>query len=549
MTGPRRRRILTPQVTTSILETFTRPTRQLNLKTTLLSLRGVIALLMFCFLSFNPNLERDSLFAPMLLVGLYVASNVALIWLPKAVFDNPLIQSGLLLFDVCLISGVIYACQGFDSDLYLIYFVVLLMSGMQMRIWQSLLTGFVASIIYVMLWQRANPDGDLWDANVLLRLPFFYIVALSAAFFAQQSRDREEQAKEVASTEEKIKMETIFSQMKDGAVLINERSEIVLSNESARNYLNMTARAHEPLPDLLAAMKVEPPFPALLSSPAPAVAFEMVREQPKTLILAGTATRMHFESAGHTPAWDGRLFIFRDVTLERDEARIKHSFLSLISHKLRTPITVISGFVQILIKNDSGRTPEEVRRKSYQSIRSQAQKLSGLIEQLIDFNSLKALEPQPLERQPFLLADAARDAVAELNEWLSARGGRIENGLPADLEISGDRHLIQRVFKNLIENAVKFNTKPEKKVLLEAETNADVVQVTVTDEGGGIPPEDLERITGKFYQSEPTFTGSIDGWGLGLAFSKLVVERHGGRFEIESRLSKGTAVKLTLPKA
>jgi signal transduction histidine kinase len=532
----------------TISEALTRPSRQLNQKTTLLALRGVIALLMFCFLSFNPNLEKGSLFLPMLLVAIYCASDVALIWVPLAAFDDALAQSGLLLFDVGVISGIIYACQGFDSDLYLIYFVVLLMSGMQMRIWQSLLTGFVASVFYVTLWQRANPGADVWDANILLRLPFFYIVALSAAFFAQQSRDREERAKEAASTGEKVKMETIFSQMKDGAVLTNERGEIVLSNASARDFLSLESDSRVPLSSRLSSMKVEPPFAALLASVEPAIAFEMLREEHKTLILAGTATRMRFEAAGRAPAWHGRLFVFRDVTAERGEERLKRSFLSLISHKLRTPLSVIIGFVELLLKDEIKAQGDGVRRKSYESIESQAQKLASLIEKLLDFMSLQEMEPLQLAGKPFLLAESARGAEADLKDWLAGRGAVIEYRLPEDLEACGDPALIQRVFKNLIENAVKFTPKPEKKVLLEAERKGDVIEVRVTDEGGGIPPEDLDRITGKFFQSEPAFTGNIEGWGLGLAFVKLAVERHGGKFEVSSLLSKGTVVTFTLAK-
>jgi len=533
-----------------IPESLTRHSRQLNQKTTLLALRGVIGLLMFCFLTFNPNLETGSLFMPMFLVGLYFASDVALFWLPTRIFDNPLAQAGLFLFDVGIISGIIYACQGFDGDLYLIYFVVLLMSGMQMRIWQSLLTGFAASVVYVMLWQKSNPDANLWDENILLRLPFFYIVALFAAFFAQQSRDREERVKEAASTEEKVKLETLFGQMKDGAVLTNDRGEIVLSNASARDFLDIADGSREPLASALSSMKVEPPVAALLASAEPSISFEIVREEHKTLILAGTASRMHFEAVGRAPAWNGHLLVFRDVTAERGEEQLKRSFLFLISHKLRTPMTSIIGFIHVLLtKNESGAQAEEIRRKSYQSIQTQANKLASLIDKLLDFMSLQEMEPLQLVRKPFLLADSAREAAADLNAWLAGRGAVIENRLPADVEAYGDPELIRRVFKNLIENAVKFTSKSEKKVLIEAERKGDQVAVRVTDEGGGIPPDDLERITGKFFQSEPSYTGNIEGWGLGLAFVKLAVEHYGGRFAVESHLSKGTVVSFTLPGA
>ncbi len=521
--------------------------KDLGFKSTLLALRWVVSVLMFCFLSFNKSLETGSLTLPLALVAAYVLSNAALYWLPRHRFEDPAIQSALFLFDILVISATIYACQGFDGDLYLVYFVVLLMSGMQMRIWQSFLTGMVASVIYVMLWRKTNPDANLWDADILLRLPFFYIVALFAAFFAQQTKETEERVKETAVAGEKAKLETVFAQMKDGAILTDERGEIVLCNGAARAFLGVHGRASGLLSQLTSAMQCTPPLDSLLSSSEPSLAFDFFRENPQALYLAGTSSRLRFDAVGRTPAWNGRLFIFHDVTEERREERLKRSFLFLISHKLRTPMTSILGFTHLMLgRHDFGPEAEEMRVKALTSISTQARKLADLIDKLLDFLALEEGAPS-LTREPFLMAECANEAAQSLDSWMEGRRVELDIAVPPSLKAYGDSTMIRRVLKNLIENSIKFNDSPVKKVRIDAAPKDGGVEVLVVDEGGGIPPEDHERVFAKFFQSERSYTGNVEGWGLGLPFVKKAVEHHGGRVDIRSSPSKGTTIAFTLP--
>lgn len=101
----------------------------------------------------------------------------------------------IFLFDTLWISWVIYSSEGLNSDLYLIYFLVVFMSGLQMRVWQSFLIGTVASLLYIGLWVHARPNEDLLNTHTLLRLPFFYMVSFFTAYFAQQVQERERDLK------------------------------------------------------------------------------------------------------------------------------------------------------------------------------------------------------------------------------------------------------------------------------------------------------------------------------------------------------------------
>jgi signal transduction histidine kinase len=104
------------------------------------------------------------------------------------------------------------------------------------------------------------------------------------------------------------------------------------------------------------------------------------------------------------------------------------------------------------------------------------------------------------------------------------------------------------VFKNLIENSIKFNDKAKKEIVIDGEAKAGAGVLRVTDNGVGIPPEEREKIFEKFYQIENSFTGQVPGAGLGLALCKKVIEALGGEIHLESEIGKGTRVSLSLPR-
>jgi signal transduction histidine kinase len=110
-----------------------------------------------------------------------------------------------------------------------------------------------------------------------------------------------------------------------------------------------------------------------------------------------------------------------------------------------------------------------------------------------------------------------------------------------------DGPMVTEVFRNLIENGLKFNDKAEKRVQLTADIDGAWVTIHVKDNGVGIPAEEIERIFQKFYQIENSFTGQVPGAGLGLSLCRKVVEGSGGKIAIQSELKKGTTVSVTLP--
>ncbi len=351
-----------------------------------------------------------------------------------------------------------------------------------------------------------------------------------------------------ALNEEKARLGTVFSEMTDGAVLADDAGRIVLSNSAAAKSFGVGGSAPETLEQAFAGFSaIKPPLEELLRSSESLVQFEALRPAPKQLIVAGTASTVALERRGVKGSGSGRLLIFRDVTAQRQEEALKRSFLSLISHKLKTPLASITGYSHLILKDFSARVPEMVL-KSVQTIASQGGRLATHIDKLLAFTVLEELDSSPMQFEPVDCDELIRQAVDSLQPWLEERQGRVVAEGNSGLTARGDRVLLLDVVKNLIENGIKFSNEGDKKVAVWAETQDGLVAIHVKDRGPGIPPEEQDKIFDKFYQIETHFTGQVEGWGLGLPFVKKVVERHGGSLRLHSKLGAGTTVTVKLPR-
>lgn len=355
--------------------------------------------------------------------------------------------------------------------------------------------------------------------------------------FASQAAVAIENARLFTSLkDEKFKLATVFAQMTDGAALTDETGKVLLSNEAASRLLG--AELHE-LADGLNGMVVTPSIAELLSGEKPVLDFAAVRKEPTMLVLEGRVTRAPLGDS------EGRLFVFRDRTEAHRQEKLKRTFLSLISHKLRTPLAAVTGFADILMDEVNADT-DPMWAKAVKTIRSQGGKVSELVDKLLSFTTIESPDTK-INSEPFPLDEAVKDAVAGLSEKIAERAATVD--APATgLVVVGDRRLVTEALKNLLDNAIKFNPKHSPLASLRAQGTGDWAAVTVADTGPGVPPEDLEKVFSRFHQVEKDFTGQQDGMGLGLAFVRKVAELHGGSAVLRSKLGAGATVTLTLPR-
>ena len=348
--------------------------------------------------------------------------------------------------------------------------------------------------------------------------------------------------------EEKRKMEIVFKRIKEGAILTDINGEILILNNSAKTYLEHDKYKFANISGAFTDFEVKPGLDTVLGREETVSRFDLYREKPKRFYLDGSVIKLFTEDKDGNSRVEGRLWILTDVTAQRTEERMARNFLSLISHKFKTPLACISGYAQILKDEASAKELPDLVVKSSETIYGQGQKLTGLVESLLDFVTIDNLDACSLEKIDFDAADFLGEIAEDMKERLKGvEGLTVKIAAPEQVSVKADRKLLANAMRSLIDNAVKFNPGRDKLVILSAQARDGHAILSVGDNGPGIPGEELENIFHKFYQVEASFTGQVEGWGLGLALVKKIAEVHGGRVFAKSQLQKGSAFTIALP--
>lgn len=249
----------------------------------------------------------------------------------------------------------------------------------------------------------------------------------------------------------------------------------------------------------------------------------------------------------------GYLYILNDVTEQqraieaiRESARLKSHFVSMVSHELKIPLTIIGEGVALLADGTAGPINRD-QKMLLETIERNSSRLNRLIRDVLDFRRLEegalhfsfhALDPAPL----------IRETVTALLPAARARGITLETRLPRKLPaVRGDRDRITQVLVNIIGNAIHFTDRGG--VTVEAEPRAETVAIAVRDSGIGISRQDQRRVFEEFAQFAHRGQRRTGGTGLGLVISRQIVRAHGGDIQLESAPGRGTTVSFSLPLA
>ena len=240
-----------------------------------------------------------------------------------------------------------------------------------------------------------------------------------------------------------------------------------------------------------------------------------------------------------------RLLHLTDLSVQRAAERMRVDFVANASHELRTPLATLIGFIETL--EDANRPADAATRLRFLAIMAgEARRMQRLIDDLMSLSRIEADRyVSPRERVDLALVVAS--AVADLRSGPGGERVVLAETLP-DATVLGDLGQLSQVVHNVVGNALKYGRAgtPVRVTLSEA---AGRLRLTVSDEGDGIPPQHLPRITERFYRVDPGRSRAVGGTGLGLAIVKHIVERHRGRLEIASTLGEGTIVAISLPVA
>jgi signal transduction histidine kinase len=240
----------------------------------------------------------------------------------------------------------------------------------------------------------------------------------------------------------------------------------------------------------------------------------------------------------------GTFSVLQGLRNERRLVRMKSNFLSAVSHELKTPLTAIRMFAEIL---ESGRQTQEDKRKRYASlIGEEAMRLHGMIEGILDFTRLEENRSK-LDFSSMDLAKAVQEVAGLMAAAFDKAGIKLILELDAGTLIHGDFDSIRSVVQNLLENSLKYG-KPGTAVEARLENGPDRAVLRVKDQGIGISGADLKHIFDKFYRAGDEMTRKTKGSGLGLAIVKQILDSHGAQIKAISKLGEGTEMIITFPK-
>jgi signal transduction histidine kinase len=240
----------------------------------------------------------------------------------------------------------------------------------------------------------------------------------------------------------------------------------------------------------------------------------------------------------------GLFLVYSNVQREAHLARLKSDFVANVSHELKTPLALIRLFAETL---ELGRVPgEDKARQYYRVINKESQRLTQLINNILDFSRIEAgrkeyrFAPTSVGRIVNEVLEAYRFPIEQQGFALAVD---VEEGLP---EVEADSEALGQALLNLVNNAIKYS-REVKSLSLAVRREGDRVVISVADRGIGVPKSEHRKIFEKFYRGEASLVHETKGSGLGLSLVEHIMEAHGGSVEVESAPGKGSTFSLVLP--
>ncbi len=324
-------------------------------------------------------------------------------------------------------------------------------------------------------------------------------------------------------------MEALIDCMAEGVVALTEDGHVLRSNRTARAMLEIPE-------DLRLA-----PIGAVIRHPElrDALTDSVTRPEQSREIEIG---ERHILLASRALDLGGSVTTLLDITELRRMERVRSDFVANASHELKTPLTSIRGYAEALTEDDP---PEDVREKFLASILKNTLRLQRLVDDLLDLSRLESGGWTASIESVWL-----PEVVEEAWELVSPKDGHpVQFTVEGEEAVIGDRQGLVQVFRNLLENAVRHtHAGGHVRVAIEPPQEG-FVDISVEDDGEGIPPQALPRIFERFYRPDSSRARHGGGTGLGLAIVKHLLNAMNGRVTAESELGRGTTIRITLPAA
>ncbi len=253
-----------------------------------------------------------------------------------------------------------------------------------------------------------------------------------------------------------------------------------------------------------------------------------------------------FLPGGHAPRSYGNIIaIVRDITRFREADALKDTFISIVSHELKTPVSIIKGYAETLLRPKARQNPG-LMQEMLEAITDESDRLARLVDDLLDASRLQA------GGLPFNdVEDVDLHSIAQrvVNRYaLQTQIHHLKTDFPDDFPtLRGDPQRLEQVIDNLVSNALKYSPRGGEIVIAGDVTPAETT-LTISDEGIGIPVDEQARIFERFYRVESPETRAVSGTGLGLYLARAIVRAHGGRCWVQSAPGQGSTFYVVLPR-
>ena len=247
---------------------------------------------------------------------------------------------------------------------------------------------------------------------------------------------------------------------------------------------------------------------------------------------------------GDSPS-EGYIILVRDISQLKRLNEMRSDFIANVSHELKTPLTVINGYLETLIDNQ---LVEGVAKDAVESAALQGRRMDNIIQDLITLAQLETSPSTDIEAfNLFDLVGQVQQQIASLQKNLKKNQTIVKVLVTEDWVLTGNRNEIFSLLSNLLSNALRYC--PDGSLIsLRLEQAGHKISICVDDNGPGIPEPHLSRVTERFYRVDKSHSSITGGTGLGLAIAKHVMGRHSGSLQISSEEGKGTCIRCSFPK-
>jgi PAS domain S-box-containing protein len=348
----------------------------------------------------------------------------------------------------------------------------------------------------------------------------------------------------------------ILSSIADGVVLADERGHIVVVSEAARNVLRLGDQelVKQPVSVLFAGCPDEAQqavrqvmaqvFALTQGSPSDEPA-SVLMTCGERIVEASFSAMLDNGPREAGSQFAGTVIVLRDVTVEQELAQAKTEFVSFVSHELRTPMTSIKGYTDLLLKGAVGELSAQ-QHHFLGVVRSNVDRMADLVSDLLDMSRIEAgrltlgFEAVDVAQVVYEVGESVAETIKQRDLTLQLDASP---GLP---KVHADRNRVIQALLNFVSNAYRY-TPAGGTIAVSACQAGDVVQVDVADTGIGISQEDQEKIFDRYYRADHPLVRQQAGTGLGLPIAKSLIEMHGGKLWLQSKVDQGSTFSFTLP--